>query len=363
MKLFIALSALLGYYIYDLDAVNAYAQGGRPYDDCYLIVDDAFREWYKIHLGVTIPPGHVVPILTPWQGHPDAGEVWQTKVNSVLQRFEFKSTTHEPCLYRGKYKGHDILLCRQVDDMLIAGANRNVLRSFAEEIGKHLHVKIGDGPSVHYNGLDITQTREGIKIHCSTYIKKLAKAHGWESTSGKPLEPIHPDAVKELESTRGPSIDSNEGIALTKKNGFNYRSVVGEIVYAYVLCCPDFGYAVTLLSQFNTCPARCHYNTAKRCLKSLLRSPDEGIWYWRRTPLLDLTPSTHTPCPVEDFELNFPVLDDPFLASATVDASFGPNLLCWRSIGGSFIYLGLLCLISYVGKAITTIYDGFHMCC
>jgi Reverse transcriptase (RNA-dependent DNA polymerase). len=142
MKLFIALCLLLGYYIYDSDAVNAYAQGGWPYDDCYLIVDEAYKDWYKRHFGETIPHSHIVPILTPLQGHSDAGEVWQTKVNSVLLSFGLKPTTHGPCLYRGRYCGHDILLCRQVGDMLITGANRNILYAFAEEIGKHLHVKL-----------------------------------------------------------------------------------------------------------------------------------------------------------------------------------------------------------------------------
>jgi len=153
-----------------------------------------------------------------------------------------------------------------------------------------------------------------------------------------------------LESCQGPHIDSPDGKQLMAHNGFNYRAVVGEIVYAYVLCRPDFGYAVTLLSRFNTCPAQCHYDAVKRCLKSLLRTSSDGIWYWRRASLIDLPPTDHTPRPVEDFELDFPILDDPFLASATVDASFGPNLLCRRSVGGSFIYLGLLSLISYIGK-------------
>jgi hypothetical protein len=88
-----------------LDAVNAYTQGGCSYyDDCYLIVDDAFHQWYKLRFGITIPPGHVVPIFTPLQGHPDAGEVWQAKVNLVLLSFGLISTTHEPCLYCGKYR-------------------------------------------------------------------------------------------------------------------------------------------------------------------------------------------------------------------------------------------------------------------
>jgi hypothetical protein len=234
--------------------------------------------------------------------------------------------------------------------MLIAGKDQAVLRRFAAEIGTHLNVTISDGPSSHYNGLDIDQTSEGIKIHCSTYLTKLASAHGWDVTSSKPLEPIHPDSVKELETSRGPPIDSPEGKSLALDQGFDYRGVVGEIVYAYILCRPDFGYAVTLLSRFNSCPAPCHYAAAKRSLKSLIRSSSEGIWYWRRAPLAHLPPAIHTPRLLEDFELDFPILDDPFLASATVDASFGPDLHCRRSIGASFIYLGLLYLVSYVGK-------------
>jgi len=284
MKLYIALYALLGYYVYDLDAVNAYAQGGKPYDDCYLIVDEQYREWYKLRFGHVIPQGHVVPILCPLQGHPDAGEVWQSKVNSVLHSFGFTSTTHEPCLYRGKFRDHDILLCRQVDDMLIAGSHKDVLCAFASALGEQLNVTFGNGPSTHYNGMDILQTREGIKIHCSTYLSKLALAHGWDVSSGKPLEPIHPDAVKKLETTIGPSIELREGKQLMVKNGFNYRAVVGKIVYAYILCRPDFGFAVTLLSRFNTCPAQCHYDAAKRCLCSLLRLASDGIWYWRHAP-------------------------------------------------------------------------------
>jgi len=171
MKLFIALSALLGYYIYDLDAVNAYAQGGKPYDDCYLIMDDQFRDWYQMCFGTIIPHGHVVPVLCPLQGHPDAGKVWQSKVNTVLHSFRFASTTHKPCLYHGSFQSHNILLCHQVDDMLIAGSDMSILCAFAEAIGQRLNVTFGMGPSSHYNGLDILQTQEGIKIHCTTYLK------------------------------------------------------------------------------------------------------------------------------------------------------------------------------------------------
>jgi hypothetical protein len=157
-----------------------------------------------------------------------------------------------------------------------------IVRQFAEELAKHLKITIGDKPSTHYNGLDILQTRDGIKLYyCATYIPKLQKAHGWNEMSSKPLKPIDPKMVKELEFTEGPHIDSKEGKELRKRNGFNYRGVVGEIVYTSITGHPDYTFAVSILSRFNTCPAQCHYDAAKRALKPLIRTADEGIWYWR----------------------------------------------------------------------------------
>jgi Reverse transcriptase (RNA-dependent DNA polymerase)./Integrase core domain. len=278
VKIFFALSALLNYVIFDLDAVNAFGQAGKIFQTVYLEVDQQYRDWFLARKKKEIPHGWVLPVHGSLQGHPDSGKVWQNKINEVIASYGFQSTTHESCLYRGKYKGMDILICRQVDDMLLAGESANNVKDFAKDISSKLKVTFGDSPSKHFNGLDIVQTREGIQINCSTYIRKLQTAHGWNEVSKKPLEPISPNKVKELESTEGPPVDSKEGKALQKLNGFNYRGVVGEIVYAYIVAHPDYGFAVALLSHFNTCPSQCHYDAAKRCLKSLIWSATDGIW-------------------------------------------------------------------------------------
>jgi hypothetical protein len=165
-----------------------------------------------------------------------------------------------------------------------------------------------------------------------------------------------------LEDTVGPPIDSKEGKLLQQKNGFNYRGVVGEIVYAYVVARPDYGFAVALLSRFNTCPSQCHYDAAKRCLKSLIRSAEDGIWYWRREPRLDLPHSKFEPRPIEDFEKKYPVMEDPFLVSAMCDVSLAPNILMRRSFGGTFVFLGYVALVMYLAKlqptVVTSIGEG-----
>lgn len=182
------------------------------------------------------------------QGHPDSGEIWQVKVNQVLDDYKFTSTTHEPCLYRGYFCQKLILVCRQVDDMLLAGEDMPTLQAFAADLSDKLKITFGKKASTAFNGLDILQTGEGIKISCSSYISKLQQAHGWNAISTKYMEPISPHKIHELESSEGPPIDSPEGVELRQKNGFNYRGVVGELLYAYILCRPDYGFAVSLLS-------------------------------------------------------------------------------------------------------------------
>jgi Reverse transcriptase (RNA-dependent DNA polymerase). len=255
VKILFALVALLNYIIYDMDAINAFGQAGSLYDIVYLAIDQQYRDWYSDRKGKTIPEGWVLPVKGSLQGHPDSGEIWQNKINEVIASYGFTSTTHEPCLYRGTFKGHDILICRQVDDMLIAGKYTHIVKSFVAELATRLKVTCSSEPSEQFNGLDIVQTREGVQINCSSYLEKLRKAHGWNEVSNKPIKPISPGKVKELETTQGPSVDSPAGQLLQKKNGFNYRGVIGEIVYAYIVARPDFGFTVALLSQFNTCPA------------------------------------------------------------------------------------------------------------
>jgi hypothetical protein len=178
MKIFFVVCALENYIIIDLDAVNAFGQAGSLFDIIYLEIDQQYRDWYRHHHGIDIPMGYVLPVLGSLQGHPDSGKIWQMKVNLVLDSYNFTMTTHEPCLYRGHFHGRPILLCCQVDNMLIAGEDIASLQAFATELSTHLKVTFGMSPSVHNNGLDIEQMADSIKISCATYIRKLQQAHG-----------------------------------------------------------------------------------------------------------------------------------------------------------------------------------------
>ena len=126
------------------------------------------------------------------------------------------------CAHCSNFNRHNIFLSHQVDDMLIVSADQNGLNVFGKVIGNILQVKIGDGLFSHVTGLGILKVSERIMIHGSTYTQKLVDTHGWDSSSTKCLDSIHSESVKEFESSCDPLIDSVEGQALARKNGFNH---------------------------------------------------------------------------------------------------------------------------------------------
>ncbi len=53
-------------------------------------------------------------------------------------------------------------------------------------------------------------------------------------------------------------------------------------------CCPHLAYTSIKLSQSNTCPHKIHYHGLKHALKYLYNSRNNGIYFWRTTPHLEL---------------------------------------------------------------------------
>eukprot|EP00957_Ditylum_brightwellii_P151694 11552069-Ditylum_brightwellii.AAC.1 len=57
-----------------------------------------------------------------------------------------------------------------------------------------------------FNGVDYYQTPNYIKMYVSFYFDKIVDGHGWNTpcSDGKPIVPLHPSAMKELETAVGP---------------------------------------------------------------------------------------------------------------------------------------------------------------
>ena len=80
-----------------------------------------------------------------------------------------------------------------------------------------------------YNGTDVEQTREYVKLHSESYITKICKGHGWDvdvKTHTHPL-PMNPDRTY-LASLDEPQETEEEPQALETRKGFSYRQAIGS---------------------------------------------------------------------------------------------------------------------------------------
>ena len=288
----------------------------------------------------------VLPVLHALQGHPESGRLWEEHINPILSDLGFTTTTHCRTIYTATIDGEKVLLLRQVDDFALACKREELAKKIYASIGKRLQLPTEDsapftylGLLTSYNGVDIAQCRDSITIHCENYISRVLKAHGWltedekETRSTRPV-PLRPELSPAIFKTAGPPEGSAEYAAKAEEHGFSYRTVLGELLYAYVICRLDIGYAVTTLSKFAIAPADIHYKALKDVAVYLRRTINWGLVYQRSTPDDSLPTSNFERIPPDPGLPAFPLPDSSSQLVCFVDSAHANDLRNRRSTTG-----------------------------
>jgi hypothetical protein len=138
-----------------------------------------------------------------------------------------------------------------------------------------------------FNGIDVQQKAEYIELSCGNYIDRIMRSHGWETEANmkphsKPTAPLSTKTLNQLQKhSNGPVEGTKEHEELQSKSGFSYRTLLGEMMFAYVSCRPDIGYAVTLMSKYGSNPTAYHYSCLKNIARYLRTTRNWGIRYYR----------------------------------------------------------------------------------
>lgn len=202
-------------------------------------------------------------------------------------------------MYSGFVDGQKVLFLRQVDDFAVACRDTNIANKVIDLISAELSAPMHKlGLITRYNGIDVTQSHDYIKLHSKTYIAKILKNHEWLNDVFKghvnPI-PMKEDASYQtiLDQAEGPT-DPTEKHTLENEMGFNYRNALGEALFAMITCRPDISFPVIKLSKFANNPAKVHYQALKNVFRYLRQTIDDGLIYWRTSTNEDfmLTPSS-----------------------------------------------------------------------
>jgi len=238
-RLFYAVSAAENLLIYGADVSNAFAEAPPPKQGFYIHPDRAFHEWWIQHKKrPPIPSGHVIPILSAMQGHPESPRLWEKHADAILRECGLTPTVHEPCLCSGIVNGRRVIFKRQVDDFAVAAPDDHTANILFDMIDDRLTIPMKrQGYLDMYNGIDGVQPRHYIKILCTSYINKICAKYlqtwmpNFTSTDDRPTPlPTDPTWLKKFNAAVGDP-DPKVQARLAKTMDLSYRSGVGELIW------------------------------------------------------------------------------------------------------------------------------------
>ncbi|KAI2501346.1 retrotransposon [Fragilaria crotonensis] len=324
MRLFFALCANEGYLIIKVDATNAYANSPPPDQPTFVYIDEQYADWYATTYGIDISRDHVLPVQHALQGHPESGSLWERFLNKVLSRHGFVSTTHERSIYTGSFDGFKMLISRQVDDLAIGCVNADSIRKLVAIICSEDKIDLRD------EGHQTNPARSLLNLSLSTIPQLFSDYEANANADASTLQEFETAA------------------------GFVYRSVLGAVIYIYVVARIDIGFAVTLLARFSDHPNKIHFDSLRRLARYLRMTKDWGLLYWRPTPILSLPMGTFVALTSDPDLPSFPQPLLPTTLAGYVDAAHATDLTTRRSITGLVF---MLCggPIAYKSKVQSTV--------
>ena len=124
-------------------------------------------------------------------------------------------------VYTGQHNGQEVMFLRQVDDFAIVAATEETAKAIIKTIDQYMTIQIKDlGTLTRYNGVDVMQTRDYIKLKNPTYLKKIIQEHQWmvenEHSTTFPIPMTdEKDYIRQLELSQPPQTEEEKNVSTT----------------------------------------------------------------------------------------------------------------------------------------------------
>jgi len=236
----------------------------------------------------------------------------------------------------------------QVDDFAIAAPDERTANILLDLIDDELSIPMKQqGYLDMYNGINVLQTRDYIKISSKSFIEKICEKYlnswmqNFTSTEDRPTPlPTDPTWFKKFNAAVGDP-DPKVQAKLAKKMQLTYRSGVGKLIWVMTTARPDLVFASMKLSQANSASDEHHYHGVKHALKYLYSTRDDGIYFWRSAPRLELKegPLPRINSNQQDLLIDDRPQHDASTLHAFADSDWATCIKTRRSFGGTVIRL------------------------
>ena len=122
-------------------------------------------------------------------------------------------------------------------------------------------------------------------------------------------------------------------VTLQQHMGFKYRQVMGEVIYPTMKCRPEIINHAIKLSQYLENPAEEHYHALRDLVAYLAATIEDGIYYWRKQPVMELPEGPMPKTKSDNYDLPTQQIDHRTLYGY-VDSDWGSDSTHRKSITG-----------------------------
>ena len=172
----------------------------------------------------------------------------------------FIQSQFDPCLYFNE----DLFVIFYVDDAGIAARTETIAKRFVKDMEDKGFEITPQGSFTEYLGIKYSRSDDGnVTLTQPFLIQKIIKATG--------LEDANPNWTPASAEALGKDPDGEP-----MSESWNYRSIVGMLLYLTTNTRPDVAFSVSQVARFSHDPKQSHATAVKKIVRYLLRTQNEG---------------------------------------------------------------------------------------
>ena len=258
IKTLLALVAIYGWHLTQLDVNNAFIHGDLD-KEVYMLPPPGFGN-----------KGEVCWLKKSLYGLNQANRQWFAILSSTIIDLGFLQSKSNYSVFTMVNKGSISILLIYVDDILIASNDVDAVNVFKQFLDNKFKLK-DLGTLKYFLGLEVARTTKGLSLCQRKYTLEF-------------LSEIGLLASKPTNIPMEQSAKFSNSIGEDAPDPALYRRLIGKLLYL-TLTQPGICYAVHKLSQFMATPKVPHLQATYRILKYLKRSPDHGLFLFAELEL------------------------------------------------------------------------------
>lgn len=266
----LAIASIEGWDLQQMDVKNAYLHGDLQ-ETLYMRMPPRYTHQggrIKVQQGDEDVAGTTTNLVCKLQkslyGLKQAPQQWYTKLRQALLNFNFFQSKSDSSLFV-KREGNSItVILVYVDDLLVAGNDSKMISRTKYFLSTMFHMK-DLGKVRYFLGLEVDQTHQGIFISQAKYTQDLIQEYGMKNC--RPLK-LPLDTHTKLTPNSGTPLPHPE----------QYQKLIGKLIYL-TLTRPNISFAVHILSTFMHQPTSSHFQAAKRVIRYLFGSVNQGLFF------------------------------------------------------------------------------------